>query len=149
VLQLLHSVLTRNAYVNVHLNDGAGLSTIVAQGNRFKRGKCGSKTYNVLLWNYCMFFNGEGLTNSNNPNFTFKREYIYLINDCCRAFLLNSVQGTGTANYNSGVTNNGAVSGSITFTVHECTKHAVLQLSISWFYVWNDYDYKLMLVLNI
>jgi hypothetical protein len=32
-----------------------------------------------------MFFNGEGLTNSNNPNFTFKREYIYLINDCCRA----------------------------------------------------------------
>jgi hypothetical protein len=29
----LHSALTRNAYVNVHLNDGAGLSTIVAQGN--------------------------------------------------------------------------------------------------------------------
>jgi hypothetical protein len=28
----LHS-LTRNAYINVHLNDGAGLSTIVAQGN--------------------------------------------------------------------------------------------------------------------
>jgi hypothetical protein len=26
-------LLTRNAYINVHLNDGAGLSTIVAQGN--------------------------------------------------------------------------------------------------------------------
>jgi hypothetical protein len=62
-------------------------------------------------------------------------------------FYLNSVQGTGTANaYNSGVTNNGAVSGSITFTVP--MNAPVLQLSISWFYVWNDYDYKLMLVLN-
>jgi hypothetical protein len=28
----LHTA-TRNAYINVHLNDGAGLSTIVAQGN--------------------------------------------------------------------------------------------------------------------
>jgi hypothetical protein len=28
-----HTALTRNAYINVHLNDGAGLSTIVAQGN--------------------------------------------------------------------------------------------------------------------
>jgi hypothetical protein len=33
VLQLLTQLLTRNAYINVHLNDGAGLSTIVAQGN--------------------------------------------------------------------------------------------------------------------
>jgi len=33
-------------------------------------------------------------------------------------FFINTVQGTGTANtYNSGVTNNGAVSGTITFTV--------------------------------
>jgi hypothetical protein len=63
-------------------------------------------------------------------------------------FYLNSVQGTGTANaYNSGVTNNGAVSGSITFTVpmnapntlyYNCQFHGS---------VWNDYDYKLMLVL--
>jgi hypothetical protein len=35
----LHSVLTRNAYVNVHLNDGAGLSTIVAQGNIGSNGR--------------------------------------------------------------------------------------------------------------
>jgi plastocyanin len=33
-------------------------------------------------------------------------------------FFINTAQGTGTANtYNSGVTNNGAVSGTITFTV--------------------------------
>ena len=33
-------------------------------------------------------------------------------------FYINTTQGTGTTNsYNSGVTNNGAVSGTITFTV--------------------------------
>jgi hypothetical protein len=30
---ITYTQLTRNAYINVHLNDGAGLSTIVAQGN--------------------------------------------------------------------------------------------------------------------
>jgi hypothetical protein len=30
---ITYTLLTRNAYINVHLNDGAGLSTIVAQGN--------------------------------------------------------------------------------------------------------------------
>jgi hypothetical protein len=64
-----------------------------------------------------------------------KGRYIYFnVTAAGHPFYLNSVQGTGTANaYNSGVTNNGAVSGSITYCSYECTKHAVLQLSISWF----------------
>jgi hypothetical protein len=40
-------LLTRNAYINVHLNDGAGLSTIVAQGNGSNVGGTEAKTYNV------------------------------------------------------------------------------------------------------
>ena len=114
--------LTRNAYVNVHLNDGAGLSTIVAQGNIGSNvGSAEAKTYNVTASGTTAYvFNGEGLTNSNNPNFTFKRggTYTFNVTAAGHPFYLNSVQGTGTANaYNSGVTNNGAVSGSITFTV--------------------------------
>jgi hypothetical protein len=53
-------LLTRNAYINVHLNDGAGLSTIVAQGN------IGSnevqKTYNVTAnGTHLMFLTVKGL----------------------------------------------------------------------------------------
>jgi plastocyanin len=46
-----------------------------------------------------MFFNGEGLTNSSNPNFTFKRGGTYTFNMTAagHSFYLNSVQGTGTA----------------------------------------------------
>jgi plastocyanin len=63
-------------------------------------------------------FNGEGLTNSNNPNFTFKRGGTYTLTCLLQDTLSNTIQGTGTANaYASGVTNNGAVSGRITFTV--------------------------------
>ena len=114
--------LTRNAYINVHLNDGAGLSTIVAQGNiGSNAGGAEAKTYNVTAnGNSSYVFNGEGLTNVNNPNFTFKRggTYTFVMSAAGHPFYINSVQGTGTANaYASGVTNNGAVSGSITFTV--------------------------------
>jgi hypothetical protein len=59
-----------------------------------------------------LIFN-EGLTNSSNPNFTFKRGGTYTL-ICLQGILLNTVQGTGTANaYASGVTNNGAA-GTIT-----------------------------------
>jgi hypothetical protein len=115
-------LLARNAYVNVHLNDGAGLSTIVAQGNIGSSvGVTEAKTYNVTANGTSSYvFNGEGLTNSNNPNFTFKRggTYTFIMNAAGHPFYINTIQGTGTANaYNSGVTNNGAVDKTITFTV--------------------------------
>jgi hypothetical protein len=100
VLQLLTQLLTRNAYINVHLNDGAGLSTIVAQGNIGSNVECRSKTYSDCQWNYIVYFNGEGLTNSSNPNFTFKRggTYTFNMSTAGHPFFINTVQGTGTAN---------------------------------------------------
>ncbi len=115
--------LTISAYVNAHLSD-ADLTTIVAQGNigsNDGEDPAESKTYDVTNSGASAYiFNGEGLTNENNPNFTFRRggTYTFNVNAPGHPFLINSVQGTGTANtYNSGVSNNGAVSGTITFTV--------------------------------
>ena len=80
-----------------------------------------SKTYDVTNSGSSAYvFNGEGLSNSSNPDFTFKRggTYTFNVNTPGHPFYINTAQGTGTANtYNSGVTNNGAVSGTITFTV--------------------------------
>jgi hypothetical protein len=118
-------LLTINAYVNVHLSD-ADLDTIVAQGNIGSNagtnpGGAESKTYDVTNSGASAYiFNGEGLSNSNNPDLTFKRggTYTFNVDIPGHPFFINTVQGTGTANtYNSGVTNNGAVSGTITFTV--------------------------------
>jgi plastocyanin len=115
--------LSINAYVNVHLSD-ADLATIVAEGNIGSNDGADdaeSRTYDVTNSGASAYvFNGEGLTNANNPNFTFRRggTYTFNVNAPGHPFLINSAQGTGTANtYNSGVTNNGAVSGTITFTV--------------------------------
>lgn len=117
--------LTINAYVNVHLSDD-DLATIVAQGNIGSNegvdpGGAESKTYDVTNSGASSYiFNGEGLSDASNIDFTFKRggTYTFNINTPGHPFYINTVQGTGTANtYNSGVTNNGAVSGTITFTV--------------------------------
>ena len=65
-------------------------------------------------------FNGNGLTNVQNPDFTFKRgeTYNFNVNTPGHPFLIKSAQSTGTGDtYNSGVTNNGASSGTITFVV--------------------------------
>lgn len=117
--------LTLSAYVNVHLS-GADLTTIVAQGNIGSSVGSGSgsvetKTYSVTNSGTTAYiFNGEGLTNVSNPNFTFKRggTYTFNVNTPGHPFYLNTVQGTGTANaFTSGVTNNGAVSGSVKIVV--------------------------------
>jgi Cu/Zn superoxide dismutase len=115
--------LSINAYVNIHLSD-ADLATIVAQGNigvNYGVDDAESQTYDVTNSGASAYvFNGEGLTNENNPDFTFRRgsTYTFIVNAPSHPFLINSAQGTGTANtYNLGVTNNGAVSGTITFTV--------------------------------
>ena len=118
-------LLTINAYVNVHFSD-ADLATIVAQGNigsnaGTNSGGAESRTYDVTnSGSSAYIFNGEGLSNSSNPDFTFRRgsTYTFNVNTPGHPFYINTAQGTGTANtYNSGVANNGAVSGTITFTV--------------------------------
>jgi len=112
--------LTLDAYVNVHLSD-ANLATIVAQGNIGSNTGAESKTYNVTNSGASAYiFNGEGLSNASNSNFTFKRgsTYTFNVNTPGHPFLIKSVQGTGVPNsYNSGVTNNGAISGAVTFIV--------------------------------
>jgi hypothetical protein len=113
-------LLTINAYVNIHLSD-ADLTTIVAQGNIGSNAGAKSKTYNVTNSGTSAYiFNGEGLSNSNNPNFTFRRgnTYTFIINTPNHPFYINTAQGTGTSStYNSGVTGNGATTDTITFTV--------------------------------
>lgn len=116
-------LLALNAYVNVHLS-GTDLVTIVAQGNIGLSAATAtgeSKTYTVTNSGTTAYiFNGEGLTNASNQNFTFKRggTYTFNVNTPGHPFYLNSVQGTGTANaFSSGVTNNGAVSGSVKIVV--------------------------------
>lgn len=116
--------LTINAYVNVHFSD-TDLVTIVAEGNIGANLDDTlipeSKTYDVTNGGSSAYiFNGEGLTNTNNPDLTFRRgsTYILNVNAPGHPFLINTVQGTGSANiYNEGVTNNGAVNGTITFIV--------------------------------
>lgn len=80
-----------------------------------------SKTYSVVNNGASAYiFNGEGLSDASNPDFTFKRgsTYVFNLKTPAHPFLIKSVEGTTTANsYNAGVTNNGAVSGSLTFTV--------------------------------
>jgi plastocyanin len=113
--------LTQNAYVNVHLSAGA-MATIVAQGDIGSNiSGPESKTYAVTNSGTSAYvFNGEGLTNASNPNFTFKRggTYTFNVSTPGHPFYINTVQGLGTANkYTVGTINNGAVSGVITFTV--------------------------------
>ena len=65
-------------------------------------------------------FSSEDLTDAANPNFTFKRgeTYEFNVNTPGHPFLIKSVQSTGTENvFNEGVTNNGASTGTIMFTV--------------------------------
>ena len=117
--------LTRNAYVNIHLS-AADLATIVAQGDIGSNtgnnsGSAESKTYDVTNSGASAYiFNGEGLTDASNPDFTFKRggTYTFNVSVSGHPFLIKSVEGTSTNNqYDLGVTNNGAVEGVIIFTV--------------------------------
>lgn len=65
-------------------------------------------------------FNGNGLTDAVNPDLTLKRGETYEFNVDApgHPFLIKTVQSLGTGDtYDDGVANNGAVSGTITFTV--------------------------------
>lgn len=111
-----------DAYINVHKST-AEISTIVAQGNIGINSDIPivAKNYNVTnSGGSAYIFNNAAFNNASNPNFTLQRgkTYTFKVNTPGHPFLIKSVQGTGTANmYNSGVTNNGAISGTITFTV--------------------------------
>jgi len=115
--------LNIDAYINVHLS-GTDLATIVALVNiGANDGDTTATTTNYDVTNSgasAYIFNDSGFNNENNPNLTLKRgeTYTFSVNTPGHPFLINSVQGTGTGNtYNNGVTNNGAVSGTITFIV--------------------------------
>lgn len=65
-------------------------------------------------------FTGADLTDASNPGITLTRgeTYTFTVNANGHPFYIKTVQGAGTGNaYNEGVTNNGAESGTITFTV--------------------------------
>ena len=65
-------------------------------------------------------FSGKGLSNNENPNFNLRRgkTYEFVVNTPGHPFIIKSAQGTGTGDaFNNGVTNNGASTGTISFTV--------------------------------
>ena len=114
-------LLNFNGYINVH-QSAINLATVIAQGN------IGVNAGNLNIVNYDItntgstsyVFNGGGLTNGSNPNLTLQRgkTYSFTMNTPGHPFLIKTVQTTGTASaYNNGVTNNGASSGVLSFTV--------------------------------
>ncbi|AEM71644.1 hypothetical protein Murru_2609 [Allomuricauda ruestringensis DSM 13258] len=67
-------------------------------------------------------FNGDGFSNTVNPDLTLKRGNTYEFNVSApgHPFWIKTVQSTGTSDtYDDGVTNNGASSGTVVFTVPE------------------------------
>ncbi|TMU55134.1 hypothetical protein [Flagellimonas algicola] len=65
-------------------------------------------------------FNGSGLSDASNPDLTLKRgeTYEFVVAAPGHPFIIKSVQSIGTGNaYNDGVTNNGAATGTVVFTV--------------------------------
>ncbi len=115
-------LLIIDAYINVHLSD-EDLATIVAQGNIGVNadGNAGAKNYNVTNQGSTAYvFNGQGLSDVNNPALTLKRgeTYTFTINAPGHPFYIKDVKGTGTSNaYSAGVTNNGAINGTVTLTI--------------------------------
>ena len=114
-------LLTFNGYINVH-QSASNLATIIAQGNiGSNAGTATTLNYNVTnTASSAYVFNGGGLTNASNPGLTLQRgkTYTFTLNVPGHPFLIKTanVAGTGSA-YNDGVTNNGAITGVVTFTV--------------------------------
>jgi len=114
-------LLTFNGYINVH-QSASNLATIIAQGNiGSNAGNTTAVNYNVTNTGSSAYvFNGGGLASASNPALTLQRgkTYTFTLNVPGHPFLLKTanVAGTGSA-YNDGVTNNGAISGVISFTV--------------------------------
>jgi hypothetical protein len=116
-------VLVFDGYINVHLSD-ADLGTLVAQGDIGSNVDSGGSegiNYDVTSNGLVSYvFNGNGLSDSENPDLSLVRgqTYTFTVNASGHPFFIKSVQGNSNANaYNNGVTNNGTQSGTITFVV--------------------------------
>lgn len=118
-------ISTFDGYVNVHLS-ADNLGTIVAQGNIGSNLNSGGGDEEMVTYavgnsgSSAYIFTGGGLDNESNADFSFKRgqTYTFNVNAPGHPFLIKttSTLGTGDA-YDNGVSNNGAESGTITFTV--------------------------------
>jgi len=109
------------AYINVH-NSDTDLATIVASGNiGVSTGSAPEVIYQVTSpSNADYVFSGGGLSAAPDPDLTLERgkTYQFSLNTPGHPFLIKTVQGNGNSNlYNNGVTNQGAVSGDLIFTV--------------------------------
>jgi Cu/Zn superoxide dismutase len=109
-----------DGHINVHLSANE-LKTILAQGDIGINEGASSNAYDVTNSGASAYvFNGNGLTNSQNPDLTLTRgeTYTFAVSAAGHPFWIKSSQSTGAGDvYNSGVTNNGAESGTVTFTV--------------------------------
>ena len=111
-------------YINVHLS-AEQLNVIVAQGNigasKDDNSEGSTVAYEVTNSGATAYiFNGEGESSGSNPDFTLKRgmTYEFEMNTPGHPFYIKTAQSTGGGDsYSDGVTNNGAESGTITFTV--------------------------------
>lgn len=114
-------LLTFDGHINVHLSE-TELDVIIAQGD------IGSNAGPLPIINYnvtnngeiAYIFNGNSLVNESNPAITLTRgrTYTFTVNAPGHPFYIKTVQGIGTGDaYNTGVTNNGAFNGVVTFTV--------------------------------
>jgi len=118
---LYDDIATIMAYINVH-NSASDLGTIVANGNiGSSTGSAPEVIYQVTSpSNQDYSFAGGGLSGALDPDLTLQRgkTYQFSVNVPGHPFLIKTVQGNGTGNqYTNGVTNAGAVSGDIIFTV--------------------------------
>lgn len=116
-------VLAVDGYINIHLS-ADDLATLVAQGNiGSNEDGTGTDSINFDVTNTgttAYVLNGGDLTNASNPDLTLTRgmTYTFTVNASGHPFFIKTVQGNTNANaYNSGVTNNGAENGTISFTV--------------------------------
>ncbi len=115
-------LLSFNGYINVH-ESASNMATLIAQGNIGSNEGGVPSVVNYSVTNAgasSYIFSGNGLTNASNPDLTLQRgrTYTFNLNVPGHPFLIKTAQSAGTANaYNVGVTNNGASSGVISFTV--------------------------------
>jgi hypothetical protein len=116
------TLLVFDGYINIH-ESMTDLGTLIAQGNIGINigSETNNKTFDVTNNGTTSYiFNGGTLSDAENIGLTLVRgeTYTFNINANGHPFLIKTVQGNTTGNaYNSGVTNNGTQTGSITFTV--------------------------------
>jgi hypothetical protein len=137
-----NDVLTFDGHINVHLS-ASDIATWVSRANIGSNEgmpvPLGGINYTVTnQGSNAYVFDGNGLTDSLNPNITLERgkTYTFDIRAPGHPFFIKSVQGIGTADtYDRGVTDNGQTFGAVTFTVpldapdtlyYNCEFHALM-----------------------